>query len=93
MLGVASSTVAGRLMMALRCGVGFQMSSTASHTSREKSSSVAVKVSGLYSKRQWVSGRSSAVCLMSRAARTAMSITPLRSCAKTTRRNTGEVAL
>src|SRR5215831_12203344 len=68
MFGVATSTVAGRFMIALRCGVGCHTSITASHTSRANSSSVAVNVSGLYSKRQSVSGRSSVICLIRRRA-------------------------
>jgi len=45
-LGVASSTVAGRLMMVLCSGVGCQTAVTASQISTAKSSSVAVKLSG-----------------------------------------------
>ena len=65
MLGVAISTVAGRFRIALRAGVGCQTSVTASQISTAKSSSVPVKLSGLYWKIQSVSGRSSASCLMS----------------------------
>ncbi len=48
MLGVAISTVAGRLRMILRSGVGRQTSITASQISLAKSSSVPVKLSGEY---------------------------------------------
>ncbi|CFW38024.1 Uncharacterised protein [Bordetella pertussis] len=43
------STVAGRLMIILRCGVGPQMALTASQTSLAKSSSARLNVSGEYS--------------------------------------------
>src|SRR3546814_16594365 len=56
MLGVAHSTVAGRLRISGRSGVGWSTSITASHTSTEKSSSAVEKVSGEYSKCQSVSG-------------------------------------
>ena len=42
MLGVAISTVAGRLMIVLRSGVGCHTSLTALHTSTANSSSVPV---------------------------------------------------
>ena len=93
MLGVETSTVAGRLMIARRSGVGFQMSSTLLHISSAKSSSVAVKVSGEYSKRHSVSGRASVSCLMIFVALVAISMQPSRSRPNTVRRNTGEVAL
>jgi hypothetical protein len=48
MLGVAISTVAGKLRMDLRSGVGSHTAFTASHISTAKSSSVPVKLSGLY---------------------------------------------
>ena len=48
-LGVAISTVAGRLRMISRPSSGCQTSLTASHTSTENGSSVPVKISGLYS--------------------------------------------
>ncbi len=46
--GVERSTVAGRLRMISRSGPGCQTSMTASQTSSAKSSSVSVKISGLY---------------------------------------------
>ena len=46
--GVERSTVAGRLRMISRPGPGWQTSITASQTSSAKSSSVSVKISGLY---------------------------------------------
>ena len=48
-LGVAISTVAGRLRMISRPSSGCQTSLTASHTSTLNGSSVPVKISGLYS--------------------------------------------
>lgn len=46
--GVERSTVAGRFRMISRPSDGCQTSQTASQTSRAKSSSVSVKISGLY---------------------------------------------
>jgi hypothetical protein len=57
------STVVGRLRITLLSGVAPQAAVTASQTSRAKSSSVAVKVSGLYSSTHSVSGCSAASCL------------------------------
>jgi hypothetical protein len=48
-LGVAISTVAGRLMMTLRSGVGSKISITWLQTSTANSSSVPVYDSGEYS--------------------------------------------
>ena len=93
MLGVAISTVAGRFRIVLRAGVGRQTAVTASQISTAKSSSVPVKLSGLYWKIQSVSGRSSASFLMSSAPFTAMSTMPARSSLKTTRRCNVEVEL
>src|SRR5690606_26249206 len=53
-LGVAYSTVAGRLRMILSSRVGCQTSVTASQISSANSSSVLVKLSGEYSKRTFV---------------------------------------
>ena len=69
--GIAFSTVAGRLMTALRSGVGCQTSSTALHTSSAYSGSVPVKDSGLYSKR-YCAPASSASCFRRRAPSTAI---------------------
>ncbi len=55
-LGVAISTVAGRLMMMGFSGVAPTTSVTASQTSLENASSVPVNDSGEYSQRQLVSG-------------------------------------
>ncbi len=49
MFGVATSTVAGRLRITGRCGVGCQTSITASQISFANGSSVIVNVSGEYS--------------------------------------------
>ena len=93
MLGVDRSMVAGRFTMALRAGVAPQVSVTASQISFEKSSSVALKVSGEYSKPQSVALSAAARSRIWAAARVAISRTPARSFWKTTRRNTGAVAL
>ena len=50
-----SDTVAGRLMITGRSAVGFQMSSTALHTSAANSGSVPVNDSGEYSNRMSLS--------------------------------------
>ena len=60
---------------------------------RANSSSVAVKVSGLYSKRQSVSGCAAARSRIRRAELAAISMMPSVSLRNTTRRNSGEVAL
>ena len=52
MLGVAYSTVAGRLRMIWLVGVGCQTSVTASQISSANSSSVLVKLSGEYYRRR-----------------------------------------
>src|SRR3990167_8173347 len=93
MLGVAHSTVAGRLRIILCSGVGFHTSITASQTSLANSSSVAMKVSGEYSKVHWVSGCWAAYLTNSLAALTAMALMPSLSWLNTMRRNDGEVAL
>ena len=80
-------------MIALRSGVGCQISVTASQIVLAKPSSVAVKVSGLYSKRQSVLGCEAASSRISRAAVAAISTMPSVSLRKTTRRNSGDVAL
>ncbi len=92
-MGVATSTVAGRLMMTGRSGVPPQASTTASHTSFAKSSSVAVNVSGLYWNTHSVSGRASVSRLMSCVLSTASCFTSSRLMSNTTRRKVGEVAL
>ncbi|MNN65993.1 hypothetical protein D3C81_1815400 [compost metagenome] len=93
MFGVETSTVAGRLRMILLSGVGFHTSITASQTSLANSSSVALKVSGEYSKVHSVSGCMAAYLTNSLAAFTAMALTPSLSWLKTMRRKEGEVAL
>ena len=76
MLGVATSTVAGRLRITVRSGVGCQTSITASQISTANGSSVPVKVSGEYSKRQSVCGCSAAHSTKRRAPSTAMATIP-----------------
>ena len=93
MLGVAISTVAGRLRIIFFCGVGCQTSMTASQMSRANSSSVPVKLSGEYSKTHSVLGSASASCLTSLAPVTAMSMMPAWSMPNTTRRCRVEVEL
>ena len=93
MLGVAASTVAGRLRISGVSGVGRSISITAAHTSRLKSSSAVEKVSGLYSKRQSVRGCFAASSRSSLAPSTAMSRTCARLMSNTMRRHAGETAL
>ena len=88
-----TSTVAGRFTIALCSGVGCHTSNTASQTSFAKSSSVAVKVSGLYCSVKCVSVAASAKRLIVRAAFTASVFTPSRSRPNTILRNSGAVAL
>ena len=76
MLGVAASTVAGRLKMIGRSAVGRSTSITAEQTSSDTSSSAVEKVSGLYSKRQSVSGRFAASSRRIDAPSTAIAFTP-----------------
>ena len=92
--GVAISTVAGRLMMTLRSGVGAHTSVTASQTSTANSSSVPVNDSGEYSKKTSVSSATcSAYFWHSCAPWTAMSLMPSLSRPNTTRRCSVEVEL
>ena len=94
MFGVAISTVAGRLTMTLRSGVGCQTSVTASTTSTAKSSSVPVYDSGEYSKKMSVSSLiCSAYFAHSCAPWTAMSMIPALSRPNTTRRCRVDVEL
>ncbi len=93
MLGVAISTVAGRLTIILRSGVGSQTSFTASQTSTAKSSSVPVKLSGEYWNVQFVSGCAAAQSRMIFAPSTAMALMPSRSSPNTTRRCVVDVEL
>ncbi len=79
--------------MTLCAGVGCHTAFTASHISTAKSSSVAVKLSGEYSKTQSVSGRAAAQSRITLAPATAMSRMPARSMPKTTRRCVVEVEL
>ena len=79
--------------MTLRCGVAPQAAVTASQTSSAKSSSVALKFSGLYSSTHSVSGCAAASSRISRTAATAMSTTSCRLMPKTISRNGCEVAL
>ena len=53
--GIECWTVLGRLMITLLSGVGCQTSNTALQTSREYSTSVPVKLSGLYSNEKFPS--------------------------------------
>jgi hypothetical protein len=64
MFGVAISTVVGKLRITLSSGVAPQAAVTALQTSSAKSSSVAVKVSGLYSSTHSVSGACAASSLI-----------------------------
>ena len=91
--GVQCSTVVGRLMMHLFCGVAPQASTTASTTRLEKSSSVSENVSGEYSKPHSVSGCSATSCLTSFVWPTAISTMPSSSIPSTTLRMTGAQAL
>ncbi len=93
MLGVAISTVAGRLRIVLRCGVGCQTAVTASQISTAKSSSVPVKLSGEYWNVHCVPLCCAAQSRISAAARTAMSTIPALSRRKTTRRCVVDVEL
>jgi len=79
--------------MTLRSGVAPHSAVTASQTSLAKSSSVAVKVSGLYSRVMAVSGMVAASVLMSRTASTAMFTTSALLMPKTLSRKGLEVAL
>ena len=87
--GVECSTVAGKLMMHLRCGVGCQASVTASTTRLENASSVLENISGEYSKLNPVRGCEWASCLMSNACETARSTTWSSDRPSTTRRIIG----
>ena len=89
----AISTVAGKLRITLRSGVGCQISSTASQISKAKSNSVKQKVSGEYSNVHSVSGCSAAHSANSRAPNRASSMEPARSTPNTTSRKIGAVAL
>ena len=93
MLGIATSTVDGRLRITFSPGFGSQAATTASQTSLAKSSSVAVKVSGLYSRTNSVSGCSAASCLTRVTLATARALTSSLLIPNTVSRNTGEVAL
>ena len=93
MLGVAISTVAGRLRISRLSGVGLMTSLTASQMSRAKSSSVPVKLSGEYSNWKSAPGAALASALTCLAALTAISVTPLRSVLNTTSRCKVEVEL
>src|SRR5690554_2394602 len=92
-LGVATSTVAGKFKITLLLALGCHTSSTALQTSTANGVSVALKVSGEYSKVHWVSGCMAAYFLNNCAACTAMAFTPALSWLKTMRRNAGETAL
>ena len=94
-LGVARSTVEGRLRMISRSAPGCHTSMTASQISRAKSRSVSTKISGEYSKPNTVSSpsRFSACAMTSRVPVTARSTVAARSARKTTSRKTGAVAL
>ncbi len=67
MFGVECSTVAGRLMMTLRSGVGAQTSVTASTTRLENARSVPENISGEYWKVHCVAGCPAANALNMRA--------------------------
>ncbi len=82
--------------MTLFSGVAPHSAVTASQTSRAKSSSVAEKVSGLYSRRISVPHSfsiSAPICLISRTAETASASTCGFSMPNTSSRKVGEVAL
>ena len=91
--GVATSTVAGKFRITLLVGVAPQASVTALHTSRAKSNSVAVKVSGLYSSTHSVCGCCAANSLIKRTAFTAMLRTSSRLILNTVSRKFSDVAL
>ena len=93
MFGVDISTVAGKLRIIGRSGVGFQMSITASHARSANGSSVPVKLSGEYSKRMSVPVIVSAKARICRVPRSAMATIPSSSRPKTTRRCSVEVEL
>ncbi len=90
---MVSSTVVGRFKITLRLGVAPQAAVTASHTSKAKSSSVPVKVSGLYSSWISVSGMVAAISRTSFTPATAISRTSSRLMLKTMSRKGLEVAL
>ena len=79
--------------MTLRCGVAPQAAVTASHTSKAKSSSVPVKVSGLYSRVISVSGMVAAISRTSLTPATAISRTSSRLMLNTMSRKGLDVAL
>ncbi|OQB90388.1 MAG: hypothetical protein BWX86_02249 [Verrucomicrobia bacterium ADurb.Bin122] len=94
-LGVAYSTVAGKLRMILLSGVGSQTSVTASQISKAKSSSVLVKLSGEYSNRMREPAATSG-CILSFKKPTACVAMPtmsVREAPKTYSRCLGEVEL
>ena len=92
-VGVDSSTVAGRLMIILCCGVGCHTALTASQTSRANSGSQAEKVSGEYSNTHSVSGQRAVRARICSAPRTASALTPARSLLNTMRRNAGAMVV
>src|SRR5471032_658544 len=92
-LGVLHSTVDGRLMIILLCGVGCQIAVTASQICLEKSSSVAEKDSGVYSKPHSVCGCCLINSLTSVVPVVAMLVISSRDMPKTTLRNTGATEL
>ncbi|MNL80960.1 hypothetical protein D3C87_2079430 [compost metagenome] len=81
------------MIITLRSDVAPQASVTASHTSLENASSVAVNVSGLYCMITSVSGISAARVFTSRTASTAMAFTSSLLILNTTSLNVGEIAL
>ena len=93
MLGVDTSTVAGKFKITLLSGVAPQTSVTASHTSLANSSSVEVNNSGLYCSTHSVCGCAWANSLISVTDSTANCTTSVLLMLKTTSRNSGAVAL
>ena len=88
-----TSTEEGRFRIILLSGVAPQALLTASHTSIAKSSSVAVKVSKLYSKCHSVSGWSAIKCLSNCIEDTAIVITSVLLIFNTSSRKAFEVGL
>src|SRR6188768_2573722 len=93
MLGVAFSTVVGKLMMIGRAGPASQARVAALQASSATGSSVMLKVSGEYSSTHSVSGCASVSCLISPTCFVMSCITSGTLMPNTTRRHTGAVAL
>ncbi len=91
--GIISSTVLGRFKMIGSAAVAPHSSSTASQTSRAKSTSVAEKLSGEYSKRIFVLGTLLTRLRTCFVPFTAMSSTPFLSRPNVIRRCAGDVEL